>query len=249
MTNEVKKNEDFDVTVFDVEGVDSGFEGTTLDSFKTPFLKILQDLSPEIKQNSSRRIPEAEIGMFYNTATGELSKEVNIIVLKVVHSIIAWKPDRGGFVWRYHKSEEDDIVAERDGLKKWDANGNELMDTMEFFCVNANDYTDMFVFPLSSTSLKYARNFNSRLRALKHKGKQIGVTWAGVWNIRTVEDRDGQHTWFTIGETPDFQGFITKEIRDTVVFPSLEKLKTAVADYSIMDEESESVVDDDAAQF
>lgn len=100
------------------DGASSGFEGTSPETFKTPFLKILQAMSPELKKTDSKYIPGAEQGDFCNSATQELYKELNVVVLKVEHVLIAWRPQRGGFVGRYTKDMEDKVVATKEGVKK-----------------------------------------------------------------------------------------------------------------------------------
>ena len=53
--NEVAKksdNELLDLAL--LEGMDTGFEGTSAQTFKTPFLKILQAMSPELKKSDPK---------------------------------------------------------------------------------------------------------------------------------------------------------------------------------------------------
>lgn len=241
MTKEVAKKEQYEVadpSIF--EGQSTGFEGTDAQTFKTPFLKIIQGLSPELSKSNSKYIPGAQLGQFCNSATQEIYDEISIIVLKVEHSLIIWKPDRGGFVGRHSKSEEKEIVKEKEGLKKWDATGNIINDTIEFFCVNAKDPSDLFILSLSVAHLKHAKSFATRLRMLKANGKPVNVSWAGIWKLSTVEDSNDQGTWYTIGNTPDFTRFITAEEKEGIVVPSLEMLKTAETDYSIIEGEEDT---------
>lgn len=239
--NEVQVKNQTDMELFG--GMDSGFEGTDAQTFKTPFLKILQALSPELKKSDPKFIPEAEQGDFCNTATQQLYKSIDIVVLKVEHTLVVWKPDRGGFVGRFSKSREEEIVNEKEGLKKWDEDGNNVVDTIEFYCMNIEDPTDIFIFPMSTASLKHAKSFATRLRLLKADGKPVNVSWAGVWKISTVEEKNDKGTWYTMGSTPEFVRFITKEERDSMVVPAKEMLRTAETDYSALSD-SESHTED-----
>lgn len=220
------------------EGADSGFEGTGAQSFKTPFLKILQALSPELKQSDPKYISNAQQGDFCNSASQQIYKDINVIVLKVEHSLIVWQPNRGGFVGRYPLSAESEILAQKEGLKKWDEAGNDIVDTIEFFCVNADDPSDIFIFPLSTASLKHARSFATRLRMLKAEGKPVNVSWAGVWKISTVEESNEKGSWYTLGATPEFIRFITPEEKENFILPAKEMLKTAETDYSSIESSS-----------
>ena len=235
MTELAKKenNELVDVSMF--KGAPSGFEGVDASTFKTPFVKILQSLSPELKKSDPNHIPEAEAGLFCNTATQELYNEINVIIIRVDHSLVVWRPERGGFVGHFPKSQEADLVVRKEGPKKWDAEGNDVNDTVEFFCVNADNPSDVFIMPMSTTAFKYARSFATRLRMLKSGGKAVNVSWAGVWNIKTSEDSNDKGSWYTIGNTPEFVRFITKEEKEGVVIPASEIFTKAETDYSTLD--------------
>jgi hypothetical protein len=222
----------------------TGFEGTTGDTFKTPFLRVLQGLSPELSKSNAKYIEGAKIGQLCNSATQECYDTLDIIILKVEHSLLVWKPNRGGFVGKYPKSEESVIVREADGVQKWDSSGNEIVDTIEFFCVNIDDPMDIFILPLSSASLKHGKSFATRLRRLKVNGKPINVSWAGVWNIKTTEESNDKGSWHTIGNTPEFLRFITKEEKENIITPAIELLEKAETDYSTIEGESTISVDE-----
>lgn len=217
------------------EGASSGFEKTSAETFKTPFLKILQALSPELKKTDSKFVPGAEQGDFCNSATQEIYKELEVVILKVEHVLVAWKPSRGGFVGRYSKEREEEIVSSKEGVKKWDKEGNLVIDTIEFYCMNAKNPMDIFIFPLSTASLKYAKSFATRLRMLTADGKPVNVSWAGVWKISTMEDHNELGSWYTLGSTPSFVRFITKEERDRFIIPAKDMLEKAETDYAAID--------------
>lgn len=218
---------------------ESGFESTGKDTFKTPFLKIIQALSPELKKSGASYIEGVEMGDMLNSATHEIHKEMDVIVLKIVHSLLVWKQDRGGIVGRFSKDQEDEIVSKREGLKKWDADGNDVVDTIEFFCLNANNPSDIFILPMSTASLKHAKSWATRLRMLQINGKSVGVSWAGIWKISTMEEGNDLGDWYTIGSTPKFNRVITKEEKIRNVDPARALLKTADTDYDDLTDSSE----------
>lgn len=238
MAKELEKKEAFDVTIF--EGAsDTGFEGTDSSTFKTPFMKVLQAMSPELKKSDPKYIPNAEQGKFCNSATGQIYDFIDVVVLKVEHSLISWRPDRGGFAGRVNKSHELDVVAQKEGLKKWDSDGNSVMDTIEFFCLNIDDPSDIFILPLSGASYKHGRSWATRLRMLKANNKPVNVSWAGVWRIKVVEESNDKGSWYTIGGSPEFVRFITKEEKENFVVPAKDMLSTAETDYSAIDQTTE----------
>lgn len=241
MSKDIIKNElDFSK----INNEQTGFEEVYSETFKTPFLKILQDLSPEVKQDSAERIEGAKTGQFCNSITKKLYSELNVVVLKIVHNLLVWKPNRGGFVGAYSKVEEDGIVHKKDGLKKFDIEGNEIMDTINFFCLNIDDPTDLFILSLSVSQLKYARNWATNIQMLKANGKPCGVSFAGVWNIKTMIERNDKGSWYTIGNTPSFQRTITSQEYQDVIQPALALFKKAQVDYSNLGtEEKEETVE------
>lgn len=231
------------------EGMDTGFEGTGSDTFKTPFIKILQAMSPELKRNDPKYIEGAQQGQFCNTATNEVSDTIEIIVLKIEHVLVSWKPNRGGFVGRYPKGDEASIVSKQEGMKKWDSEGNEVIDTIEFYCLDARNPGSVFILPLSTTSLKYAKNLATRMRLLRVNGKPAPVTWAGIWKLGTVEESNDKGSWFTIGNTPEFVRVITMGEKNEQISPAKAMLSHSEVDYKAIEHVSPESVAADSTEF
>jgi hypothetical protein len=246
MAKFLKKNEEkeiskgeLDVSIF--EGQVTGFEQTNSETFKTPFLKVLQLLSPELNpKKESDYVETAKPGMFCNTATKEVFNKLDVIVLNIEHNLVVWKPNRGGFVGVYPKAKENEIVHSVDGIKKYDEEMNEIYDTINFFCMNANNYSDLFVISLSNTSFKHGRNWSTKIRMLKSNEKPIGFSYAGVWTIQTVEESNDLGSWYTIGNTPTFKRFITSNEFYNCIEPALKILENNVVDYEVLNENKKS---------
>jgi hypothetical protein len=66
---------------------------------------------------------------------------------------------------------------------------------------------------------------------LKSNGVSIPFSWAGIWKISTVEEKNDKGSWYTIGNTPAFVRFITIQEKDEIIFPVREMLDTAETDY------------------
>lgn len=233
MKKETENAETLDLAIYG--GVDTGFEGTSSETFKTPFVKILQAMSPELKKSDPKYIQGAEQGQFCNTATNEATDTLEVVILKIDHALVVWGPDRGGLIGRFPKSREDEIVAKREGVKKWDADGNDVVDTIELYCLDINNPGNVFIFPLSTTSLKHGKSLATRMRVLRVDGQTIKVSWAGVWKIATVEESNDKGSWHTIGSTPEFVRLITKQEMEDYILPAKEMLKTAETDYSVVE--------------
>ena len=219
------------------KGQETGFEETTNDSFKTPFFKIIEQLSPQINKSKPEYVEGAEAGMFFNTSNNNFYKELNVVVLKVAHELVAWAPNRGGYKGRYPKYEEQKIVKRLEGFKKIDEDGNELQDTLSFYLMNADDPTEIAILPLSVMRFKDGKNWATRIRSLKYNNKLAGVSWAGVWNIKLTNVSNDKGDWHSLGNTPKFERFITLDERDGFILPALEMLKNVEIDYSNLSSE------------
>jgi argininosuccinate synthase len=235
MNEQLNKEQKSIVNVKMFEGMETGFEDTNQETFKTPFLKILQQLSPELKKTGPNYTEGAEEGMLFNSATKQLYKELKVIIVKISHDLVAWKPERGGFVGIYPKSKENEIVVKQRGVRKYDKDGNDVNDTISFFCVNVEDPSDIFIFPLSTAMLKHAKSLCTRIRMLKQNGSPVHVSYAGVWKFKTIEESNDKGDWFTIGNVTEFERFITMDELTNYVKPALELLKKAETDYTQMD--------------
>lgn len=211
----------------------SGMEELDNESFKIPFLKILNDLSPEVKKNSPEKIPDADVGMYCNTVTKELYTELSVIVLSISHDFVLWRPNRGGFAGSFPHTRKD-IIAKRDGVNMYDAEGNSIVETLSFYLLNVDNPTDLFIFSTAVSSLKYGKAWSSRIRLLKCNNKLTNVSWAGIWKIGTYLDRNKKGEWYTIGNTPKFERFVTKDEIEGFILPMLEIAKSQKVDYSNM---------------
>jgi len=224
----------------------SGFEGTTSESFMIPMMKVVQALSPVKKKSDANYNPEAEDGNFYNSALNELYDTLRVRVLAIDHQLVVWRPREmgGGFVGSFHKTEEPRIVTKRDGVKKWDKDGNEVMDTIMLTCMDADNPTNLFFFPLSSASLKSGKSWVSKMKAVKvdpktmtlsTKGKAGVASWAVVWEVSTVLDSNDKGEWYTIGNTPKaIEVFTPDEV--PLIQSALDMVTKAKLDYESMDD-------------
>jgi len=210
----------------------SGFEGLTQAAFKLPFIKIMEALSPEVMYGAEH-VENAKPGLFFNTATHELSETIKVVVLKVRHTLLAWAPKRGGFKGEFELAQESAIVVrtEREGFIKYDKDRNVIQETLTYFMLDANNMRAFAALPLSSTRLKDGKSFDNRLRYLKCNGDYTDVTWAGVWELGLVEKTNDQGTWHVIGNTPNFIRFVTEEEIINFILPAIEMIKERKVDY------------------
>lgn len=175
-----------------------------------PFLKILQAQSPEVA-GPKGKVPGAEAGMFYNTATGELFKTITIVPAIRQHKIVEWRPrnEGGGIV---SSTDVNDGIypeyysaavakCEADGRKFGDfwtgvpKKSNQLKETFYVFAVvlNNGESEGSVVVPFQSTAIQsYKKQFMRRILAVK--GNPPMYAFSVV--LSTVSQTNDEGTWF-----------------------------------------------------
>lgn len=91
----------------------AGTEGASLDEQLTPFLRMLQGLSPEINPGKGEYVPGAQMGMILNTASLELfdgKAGLDVVVCAREHAYGQWIPRDLGSGFRGNLSPDDDLV-------------------------------------------------------------------------------------------------------------------------------------------
>lgn len=164
-----------------------GFEGTTAADLTTPFIKQLQGLSPEITDGRDG----AKLGMFVNTASGELIPSepgITCVPVAKVHHYVEWRPREsgGGFVGTH--SINSDVVNKAialNGGNKFgklktpsfdkdgkDAGWNELHESHDVFLMLLNEAGtkptgEYAIMAFTSTKIKECRQWWTKMYTLK----------------------------------------------------------------------------------
>ena len=194
-----------------IENQGGGFEEATRDAFAIPFLRILQDLSPQVKSLKSEYIEGAKPGQLYNTVSKELfdANTLRIIPCHYTQCFIEWKPrdDKkgggGGFVQRYDVADgaKKMLSAVRDGSNNVLPNGNLLMDTREHYVLMLREdgTAEGALIALQSTGLKVSRQWMSQMRAarIEVKGRLIEPPmYAWSYLLGVGEEANDQGQWY-----------------------------------------------------
>ena len=181
-----------------------GQEGITGQDLAIPFLKILQQMSPELAKRDGKFIDGAEEGMIMNTVTGKLWKAdegVTVIPCGFKFKIIEWKPERGGLVQQYSRT---DTLPAFDRNEKGQAitpEGNILSDTAEHYVLvvhsNGDGTAEQALISMSSTQLKHSRKWNTMIKQkiIQTKdGPKSPPSYGFMYNLQTTgESKDDNH--------------------------------------------------------
>ena len=188
----------------------------------TPFLNILNALSPQVTRGKAEFIKEAQVGNFFNTVTKELydgEKGLNIILSTFKESFIEWVPrtQGGGFVHEYNIAEGSQIRTITDEHNNaiiqpgsaYGTPGNYLSLThTRLGAIVSEDLSSWtpVVLSMSASGIKVSRNLNACHKLMEWKNPATGkpgplgkcpmplILWTVKTVLRTNKNND---TWFS----------------------------------------------------
>lgn len=177
---EVKKTED-QVPAYIKQGQNRGNENVSNDDLQLPRIDVLQALSPQINKKKDEYIEGAEVGMLFNTLTGELYPDgIHITPISFVKRFLVWVNRKietgGGLRGVFDTSEEAEAFIE----DQEDEDKLENVITAEHL-VLLDDGTEV-IMSLAKSKLKVSRKFNSLIRL------NGGDRFARRYHVTTIDD-------------------------------------------------------------
>jgi hypothetical protein len=217
----------------------AGMEGVDRDSFAIPFVRVLQQMSPQCTAGKTGYNPAAKAGQFINTVTGELidgNEGFIFIPCAFQRRFIQWAPrsSTGGS----YKGEwlPEDVAAKlvSGELKKGDdgriyvgepnpKKSDYVADTRNHFGLMVTDKgVAQVLLSLSSTQIKKSKQLMGMLSSIRING-QVPPTWLSKIRITTLPESNDQGSWF--GIRVEHAGFVddpklydmAREFHDTIV--------------------------------
>ncbi len=158
------------------------------DMLTIPRIKILQDLSPEVKETKAEYIPGARPGMICNEQNNKLDSEILFVPSTFVVRYIAWRPrrDGGGLVDPNLTLQEVEENFQPDGIGSWigmmkpsaneDAVRVEVAQTPEYtgYAMGKNWGPMPVAISMPSTKVKAARKINTTVELTRILNKKTG---------------------------------------------------------------------------
>lgn len=199
-----------DLTVVDFgDDAGRGMEKPRLEEQLTPFLAVLQALSPQCQEISDKYLPDARPGMFLNSATLELNPgREGIEFVPVFRDYLygEWtNRDQGG---GFHGTKQPDDPIVRDLLKAQGRfrkllmpDGHELVEQFNLYALVGRsplviDHAARVVMGFTSTKIGPYRQWFTRADAIQYRdrsGKLIKPPlWAHRWRLSTFPTSDKQ---------------------------------------------------------
>lgn len=196
------------------------FAEMSTDDFNVPFTRVLADLSAVVKEGTFKA------GLIYNTGSGEAVESIEVVLVRRPEKTITVRTDDGEFVASYPFTREKlmELTNSQDGLKRWDAEGNLVYETWNYYILDVNT-EEISICPMLSSNYSVAKAWNTRLRLQKkYAPSEI------VWRIATKESGKGKKT-FWMFDTPKFAGEVPEDKVDAVNFAK-EMFENATVDHS-----------------
>jgi hypothetical protein len=181
---EVTKTVD-QMPIYIKQGQNRGSENVNSEDLQLPRIDVLQALSPQINKKKDSYIEDAEVGMLFNTLTGELYPEgVFVTPVSYVRRYLVWvdrKQDaEGGLRGVFDTNEQaEDFVSEQADESKL-----EIVPTAEHL-VLLDDGSEAII-SMAKSKMKVSRKFNSLIRL------NGGDRFSRRYKVTTVDDKSAQ---------------------------------------------------------
>lgn len=202
MSNEIAKKE-AQLPSYIKQGQGRGNENVSNEDLQLPRIDVLQALSPQINKKKDSYIEGAEVGMLFNTLTGELYKEgVSITPVTFVKRHLVWvdrkKDSEGGLRGVFDTPEQAEAFIEEQA----DEDKLEAVATAEHL-VLLDDGTEV-ILSMSKSRMKVSRRFNSLVRL------NAGDRFSRRYMLTSVDDKSSQGEFQNIAVAND--GFPSEDV-------------------------------------
>lgn len=179
-----------------------GMEGADKSSFAIPFLSILQGLSPQLET-----VDVAKPGLFINSITNEVFKEVLVIPCAFQRRFLRWAPrsEGGGYKGEYNPV---DVETGKIAGVSTNAEGrlmlenDELKDTRNHFVLMQTEsgaWTGALL-SLSSTQIKKSKRWMSLILGIEMRnaqGKPFNPpSFSHVYKLSAVKEENSKGSWW-----------------------------------------------------
>ena len=199
--------------VLDDQDAGAGFENPRLGEQLTPFLRIVETNSKQVKPARAEYVPDARPGMLINTATNEVYERVEFAAVYRDSHYAEWTPvdDGGGF---HGVKPEDDpevraLLRQHGRFKALPTpRGTELVQTFQLYVLYGAELTPetdpgalgRAIVSFSSTKIPvYQRWFMlaDRIRYPNREGKLIQpALWQHAYSLATIPVSKGSYDWY-----------------------------------------------------
>ena len=183
----------------------TGLEEMTTEDFAIPFIRVLQPLSPQVQKQDGKYVAGASAGDLYNTVTDEIydgEKGISIVPCAYTKKYLEWIPREkgGGLVNPNHDiSILSKCVRDEVTNRFITPDGNEIVETAQFFILVLEDEPQQAVLAFTSTQLGVARKWSTMLRMARvqnNKGVSVRAPmFAYTYKLTTNTQSNEKGSW------------------------------------------------------
>lgn len=221
-----------DTSMFESDG-SIGFEEAGRESYAIPFLKILQQMSPQCKKSEPEYIKGAEEGDLFNTVTEEVYPNdkggISFIPAYFKRVFNQWQPkdDGGGFRGTLSSADGEELLRHCTTNEKNEnitPEGLILTDTREHYglTVDESGKATPVLLALSSTQIKESKKWMTLMQGLRLPNGKEAPMPSSIYNLSTISKSNDQGSWAVlkvtrIGYTPNVELYEkAKEFREMI---------------------------------
>jgi hypothetical protein len=192
------------------EDADAGREGAGQESYSIPYILLLQGLSPQVD-----KLDDAKPGLYCDSVTEELFKELLVIPCAYKRSHIRWAPREkgGGFKGEYQSVLVDTAKDELDGQplsineKGRLVIGGEdtLADTRAHYVLYFNPEKDRWcpaILSMAGSKVKVSKRWMTVMSSIEltnSKGKKYNpATFSHIYKLTTVKEEKNGNSYYNV---------------------------------------------------
>ena len=225
MSNEVAIKEEGALAIVpSVEDAGVGFEGMGAEDFALPYIKLIQQLSPELNPQAEEYNPLARPGLFVNSATQRIYGEaIDVVVAAYARKFNVWRPKAlGGGLVTSQPALPAGVQTRKDfnGRERLVIGDNTVEETFYYYLLvgpaadqpietdegtdvpqPGENITDRGVYSFKGTGIQVAKKFNMTMDAQKFRvdGKLLTkAIFSNVYRFRTNMRSNAQGSWFAV---------------------------------------------------
>jgi len=197
---ELAEDKNKQLAIMDMEAdASQGYDNLGQDDFVMPFLRIVQKTSPIVDEDEPAYNKDAKVGMFFNSATGELlGSSVQVVDCFYERTFLEWQPDQGGLVGVVDLETFNSLPKDDSGRGITEA-GNEVFDTRNhFMLVITESGPQPVLMSFKSTQIKKSKTWNTMGSNIKFDGANGKFTpprFANIWTLETATESNDKGTW------------------------------------------------------
>ena len=185
----------------------TGWEEVGAQDLAVPYIRILQSGSPQLKKADGAYIPEASEGDIFNTVQNCIydgEKGIEVIPAYYNRRYVEWIPRTnagGGFVGSHPLDTPllQESTPNEKGVPTLQ-NGNELVNTSNFYCLLViNGQATPVLIPMSSSGIKKAKQWVSMAHTQTYRSEngslEIQPLFNNVYKLSAVSESNSNGSW------------------------------------------------------